>query len=174
VLRLVKDLNENVSNSEFVRLHTLIYKVCTIPQTPGAQPKAGELYFRLQRLLGQTCSAMAKELIDAPDILAMFVATWKTYFRALVCLNGLFDYLNRYWIPSHGQGSEQEIEGVHQSVYAMGVAAWRDLLQVPLVSQRMLQVIWDMSTVARAGGRWPTSSSRVCVLHVLKQAPDMR
>ena len=34
--RLVIDLSEGISNKEFVRLHTLIYKLCTIPQVPCA------------------------------------------------------------------------------------------------------------------------------------------
>ena len=32
VSRLVMDSSEGVSNQEFVRMHTLIYKLCTIPQ----------------------------------------------------------------------------------------------------------------------------------------------
>jgi len=34
VSRLVMDLSDGVSNQEFVRMHTLIYKLCTIPQVP--------------------------------------------------------------------------------------------------------------------------------------------
>ena len=34
VSRLVIDLSDGISNQEFVRMHTLIYKLCTIPQVP--------------------------------------------------------------------------------------------------------------------------------------------
>ena len=66
-----------------------------------------------------------------------------------MCVDSIFDYLNRYWIRSHSQGGEVPIEGVHVSVRAMGVAMWREHVQIPEVSERILDDIWNMSTQVR-------------------------
>jgi hypothetical protein len=151
VSRLVIDLSEGVSHSEFMQMHTLIYKLCTISQDPGGEAKAGELYFRLQRLLIAECKAIATQLLQTPSILELYVARWNNFSTGMVCVNGLFDYLNRYWIRSHCQGGELQRDGVHISVRAMGVAVWREHVQIEPVSQRMLQMLWDMSMEQRAG-----------------------
>jgi hypothetical protein len=67
-------------------------------------------------------------------------------------VDNIFDYLNRYWITSHSQGGEVPIEGVHVSVRAMGVAMWREHVQIPEVSERILDDIWNMSMKVREGG----------------------
>ena len=151
VSRLVLDMAEGISHSDFMQLHTLIYKICTIPGDVGGQAKAGELYFRLEQQLIAECKTMAAELLASGGILDLYVARWANFSKGIQALDGLFDYLNRYWIKAHGIGGEQHIAGVHASVRAMGVAVWRDYVQVAAVAQRVLVELWDMSMQARAG-----------------------
>jgi hypothetical protein len=167
------DLSEGVSNQEFVRMHTLIYKLCTIPQvaalparraaaalpmadalrcehvrpwgrcvgvhahayvrsatslcwllcdsavhadadadadadahaharahtqTPGAQPKAGHVYFRLQQLLVRICAKIAKELLNCVNILDLYVTRWNNFSMGMVCVDKNFDCLNHIYI----------------------------------------------------------------------------
>ena len=151
VSRLVLDMTEGISHSDFMQLHTLIYKLCTIPGDVGGQAKAGELYFRLEQQLIAECKTMAAELLASGGILDLYVARWANFSKGIQALDGLFDYLNRYWIKAHGIGGEQHIVGVHASVRAMGVAVWRDYVQVAAVAQRVLVELWDMSMHGRAG-----------------------
>ncbi|KAJ1482857.1 hypothetical protein T484DRAFT_1802594 [Baffinella frigidus] len=41
VARLITDLSEGISHADFVRLHTFIYKLATIPPAPAQEPQAG-------------------------------------------------------------------------------------------------------------------------------------
>jgi len=161
----VMDLSEGVSNQEFVRMHTLIYKLCTIPQvaalparraaaalpmadalrcehvcpwgrcvgvhahayvrsatslcwllcdsavhadahadaharahtqTPGAQPKAGHVYFRLQQLLVRICAKIAKELLNCVNILDLYVTRWNNFSMGMVCVDNKNPYIYRH------------------------------------------------------------------------------
>ena len=74
VSRLVIDLSEGVSHSEFMQMHTLIYKLCTISQDPGGEAKAGEL--------------MTKEV--HPRELCSSKTTWDTWCRS--CKATWFDW----------------------------------------------------------------------------------
>jgi hypothetical protein len=109
------------------------------------------LYYRLHELLVQVCSGVSQELLQAPNIVILYVARWNNYSTGIKCINGLFDYLNRYWIRLHGPGGELPVKGVHRSVHDMGVAVWRDRVQIAPVSQCMLDELWHMAMQARSG-----------------------
>jgi hypothetical protein len=55
-------------------------------QTPGAQPKAGDVYFRLQQLLVRICAQMAKELLNCVNMLDLYVTRWNNFSMGMVCV----------------------------------------------------------------------------------------
>jgi hypothetical protein len=154
VARIVTDLSQGISNADFVRLHTFIYKLATIPPVSAQEPETERMYRSLAALVEEVCAGITAELLLAPSevLLEAYTARWRTFSMGMQVVNALFDYMNRYWIRDHCASGSSPTPGVHSNVLVLGVALWRERVQTPQIAQRMFDAIWVHLVDVRGGG----------------------
>ena len=63
----------------------------------------------------------------------------------------LFDYLNRYWVRCHCKSGISPLDGVHESVFEMGIAMWKEGVQCEKVSRALYEAMWAEIVQGRGG-----------------------
>eukprot|EP00292_Cryptomonas_paramecium_P009298 CAMPEP_0113708064 /NCGR_PEP_ID=MMETSP0038_2-20120614/28758_1 /TAXON_ID=2898 /ORGANISM="Cryptomonas paramecium" /LENGTH=257 /DNA_ID=CAMNT_0000633697 /DNA_START=85 /DNA_END=855 /DNA_ORIENTATION=- /assembly_acc=CAM_ASM_000170 len=149
---LVTSQFRGLSSEEFMQMHTLVYKLCTIPQGREYRPLSPELYFELRTHLKRICSQFAAEFLASPDILHLYTRSWATFNVGSECINGIFAYMNRFYLRDHCADGMVPVDGVCATVYDMCIEVWKEVVQCDAVAAGMLDALLDEVTDGREGG----------------------
>lgn len=139
-----------IGRARYMSLYTAVYNYLTSTscftssQTANIQSDyvGQKLYDLLKNFLEQHLKKVLAEgqyLMD-DDLLRFYTSTWDDYRFSSRVLNGIFDYLNRYWVKT----KFSECKRGYYYVYQLALVIWRDVLFAevgPSVTKAVLKLI---------------------------------
>ena len=115
--------DQGISHQRWVALYTYVYRMCSSPTKPMAEP----LYWRLSEFLHAHAAAIGSALLRAADadLVSEYCKSWRTFALGMRYAHEIFQYLNRYWIERHcADAAVSPTAGVYP-VYTLALHAWR-------------------------------------------------
>lgn len=125
-----------MKRSRYIVLYTNVYNFLTTTTKPIAghsntnnvrsDNNGQKLYDLLKTYLEQYLRDLlkqAQDLVD-DDLLNFYTTAWDNYRFSSKVLNGIYDYLNRYWVRQKISGGKKG----YYDVYQLALVIWRDVL----------------------------------------------
>lgn len=96
------------------------------PSRENSEALGHQLYDRIKLYLENYLNNLYKQGCDLmdEDLLRFYTTTWETFRFASKVLNGICEYLNKYWLPVKLQTGVSGYYGIYQ----LALVIWRDVL----------------------------------------------
>lgn len=127
-----------VKGHRYMQLYTYVYDFLTntagtnTGHLNGARNKSDQAGEKLYKLLRNLLEKHLRELLtegqdlEDGDLLRFYTGKWEDYRFACRVLNGICDYLNRFWVRT--RMSEGREGHVYYQVYQLALVIWRDVM----------------------------------------------
>ncbi|XP_035218976.1 cullin-1-like [Stegodyphus dumicola] len=138
----------NVSKTDYLRLYTLVYDLCTVANYGCTSSNNHQLHSRLTHFFRahlQNVYEKCEDLIDE-SLLLHYMQLWQDYRFSSKVLGGVCAYLNRHWVRREREKSRVEV----LEVYHLALLSWREHLLEPL-KRRMSNAVLKLIEKERNG-----------------------